>query len=291
MAVIRLRSLGDCVLSTPAFAILKRFRPDLKLSVVVEDRFREVLEGNPDIDDLLPPDAALLRRAGPRLCLNLHGGTRSAWLTRRSGAQFRAGFSHFRFGWIYNVRIPRAQEILSAERKVHTAEHLASAMFHLGAPITEVPGAKLGPLPNGRGSEKPSVIHAAATGAGKAWPADRFVEVARRIQAWGGEAVFIGGAADDLTPFKNFRMLQGAPLSRVKSLLASASIFVGNDSGPAHMAAAFGVPSVVLFGASDPAIWGPWRTPCEVITGGAAGIAGIPVAQVLEALERLRVHA
>ena len=45
----------------------------------------------------------------------------------------------------------------------------------------------------------------------------------------------------------------GAPLAEVKSLLAGASLFVGNDSGPAHMAAAFGVPVVVIFGSSDPA--------------------------------------
>ena len=288
MAIIRLRSLGDCVLSTPAFAILKRFRSDLKLAVVVEDRFREVLKGNPDIDDLLPPVAASLRHAAPRLCLNLHGGTRSAWLTLRSGAQFRGGFAHFRFPWVYNIRIPRAQEILGAERKVHTAEHLASAIFHLGAPITEVPGAKLAAE---RSGSPCAVIHAAATGAGKTWPAENFVEVARRIQAWGSEAVFIGGTADDLAPFQSYRTLQGAPLSHVKSLMASASLFVGNDSGPAHMAAAFGVPSVVLFGSSDPAIWGPWRTPCEVLTGGAAGIAGIPAERVLAALERLRMHA
>jgi len=67
--------------------------------------------------------------------------------------------------------------------------------------------------------------------------------------------------------------------------VAAASLFVGNDSGPAHMAAALGVPAVVIFGASDPAIWGPWRTVSEVV------IAPAGVAQVLEALARLRVAA
>jgi len=56
------------------------------------------------------------------------------------------------------------------------------------------------------------------------------------------------------------------------------------------MAAAFGVPSVVVFGASDPAIWGPWRTPSEVVTA-PGGIADITVDQVLGALARLRVAA
>ena len=49
VAIIRLRSLGDCVLSTPAIHLLKQARPDLKIAVVVEPRFAEVFEGNPDV--------------------------------------------------------------------------------------------------------------------------------------------------------------------------------------------------------------------------------------------------
>ena len=45
VAVVRLRSLGDCVLTTPALEILKRGRPDLRIAVVVEDRFRAGLRG------------------------------------------------------------------------------------------------------------------------------------------------------------------------------------------------------------------------------------------------------
>ena len=51
--VIRLRSLGDCVLTTPALALLKQFRPDLSVAVVVEERFAPLFEGNPDIDRLV----------------------------------------------------------------------------------------------------------------------------------------------------------------------------------------------------------------------------------------------
>ncbi len=48
--------------------------------------------------------------------------------------------------------------------------------------------------------------------------------------------------------------------------MSGASLFVGNDSGPAHMAAAFGVPVVVLFGPSNPVTWAPWRTAAQVMT-------------------------
>jgi len=143
VAVVRLRSLGDCVLTTPALDILRRSRPDLRLSIVVEDRFRALFEDNPDVDDILPPSIAALRQWHPRLCLNLHGGSRSAWMSALSGAEHRAGFGHFRHRYVYNLHIPRAQEILGEERTVHTAEHLASAVFWLGAKVCEIPRAKL----------------------------------------------------------------------------------------------------------------------------------------------------
>ena len=305
VGILRLRSLGDCVLSTPALDILKRYRPDLRLAVMVEDRFRAVYEGNPDVDEILPPRLGALRRWRPMLCLNLHGGGRSAWMTALSGARYRAGFGHFRYRAVYNVHIPRAQEILGVERKVHTAEHVASAVFYLGAPICEIPRAKLvlaQPLSYVRGSDKPAagapvteprtsesgcyaLIHPFATAAGKTWPAANFLAVAQHLTQSGLEPLFIGGGTDDFSPFRAFRVVSGAPLSQIKSLIAGASLFVGNDSGPAHMAAALGVPSVVIFSASDPAIWGPWRTVSEVVTAPAA------VAQVIDALARLRVAA
>ncbi len=304
VAVIRLRSLGDCVLTTPALDILGRARPDLRLAVVVEDRFRAIFEDSPQIEQILPPELGALRRWRPDLCLNLHGGTRSAWLTRLSGARLRAGFAHFRHGFAYNLRIPRAQEILGVERKVHTAEHLASAVFHLGAPVSEIPRARLyasgaglpacPPLENRTGQAgRPAplaVIHPVAATTVKTWPAGRFLEVARHLQQIGFVPAFIGAASDNLTPFRAFRTIQGASLSEIKSLLASAALFIGNDSGPAHMAAAFGLPVIVIFGPSDPAIWGPWRTASEILTS-PSGIEGVQVQQALDALSRLRVAA
>src|SRR5438552_2667160 len=110
IAIIRLRSLGDCVLTTPALRILKSARPDLRIAVVVEDAFAAVFEGNPDVERIVPPVTSEVARFGPDLVLNLHGGTRSAQLTLACRARLRAGFAHFRFSAIYNVRIPRAQE-------------------------------------------------------------------------------------------------------------------------------------------------------------------------------------
>jgi ADP-heptose:LPS heptosyltransferase len=91
-----------------------------------------------------------------------------------------------------------------------------------------------------------------------------------------------------LAPFAAHRTVIGAPLTEIKSLMAGASLFVGNDSGPAHMAAAFQVPVLVIFGASDPDVWYPWRTRSEMLVA-RGRIGALPVAEVLAALERLRV--
>jgi heptosyltransferase-3 len=292
VAIIRLRSLGDCVLTTPALDLLKRFRPDLHLAVVVEPRFRAVFEGNPDVGEILPPATRILRRWRPDLCLNFHGGSRSAWMTVWSGAQFRAGFAHFRRQFAYNVRIPAAQAILNVNRKVHTAEHLASAMFYLGVPPTEIPRARLFPAVEALGpsQRRIAVIHPAASQPSKTWPAVRFLAIATHLREQGLEPVFVGSSTDDLAPFRAFRTIAGAPLSELKRLLASATLFVGNDSGPAHMAAACGLPVVVIFGSSDPAIWGPWRTTAEIVAS-RAGIEEVTVSEVRNALSRLKVVA
>ena len=282
VSVIRLRSLGDCVLTTPALAILKAARPDLRLSIVVDPRFAAIFAGNPDVESVEAPNLRAARGPGSRggdLCLNLHGGSRSMWMTAASMARFRAGFAHHVGAWLYNAKIPRAQRILGEERTVHTAEHLASAMFYLGCPRVEIPRAHLYAERWAEAPERYWVIHPFASAAHKQWPAERFVEAARAVDL---EPVVIGATGDDFSAFSGFRCIAG-PLEQTKQILAGATLFLGNDSGPAHMAAAFGVPVTVLYGSSDPVVWAPWRTRSEVFTG----LIQTSVPQVTAALGRL----
>jgi ADP-heptose:LPS heptosyltransferase len=302
--------LGDSVLTTPALALLKAHRPDLRIGVVAEDRFQAVFEGNPDVDRILSPHALEIFSWRPRLALNLHGGTRSMALTFASGAAIRAGFAHHRYSFIYSHRIPKAQEILGEERVIHTAEHLASAMFWLGVPRAEIPAAKLNVgqtiglcrLRNWAGREADEknrssaplgayvVIHPFAAQPAKTWPAARFIAVAEELHRTGLEPVFLAGPSDDATVFARFTVCKNASLADVKTLIARAQLFIGNDSGPAHIAAAFGVPTVVLFGSSDPFIWAPWRTEARALRH-TGGIGAIEIAEVLDAIHALKVAA
>jgi len=286
VAVIRLRSLGDCVLTTPALSLLKQARPDLEIALVVEDRFRAIFSGNPDVDHLLAPQPAIVGRFRPQLALNFHGGVTSVGLMLAAASGFRAGFAHFRFQPVYNIHIPRAQEILGLDRKVHTAEHLASAMFYLGVPRTDIPRARL--FADSHARRRPyAVLHPFASAADKTWPRENFLAVAPHLEAdFGLEPLFIGGPEDDLSPFAGYSCYQAAPLEQVKSLLAGAGLFIGNDSGPAHIAAAFARPVIVLWGNSDLDNWRPWRTE-NVVLSNSNGIQTIPVSEVLSAMETL----
>ncbi len=76
--MVRLRSMGDCVLTTPAIELLKGARPDLEIGVVVEDRFAAVFEGNPAISATLPPAYGESGAGIPRfasICMAAHAAS------------------------------------------------------------------------------------------------------------------------------------------------------------------------------------------------------------------------
>lgn len=280
VVLVRLRSLGDTVLATPAFSLLRRAMPRANIWVVLEERFAGVLEGQPDIDGVLrlPTSAGAydklrvvraIRSKQPALCLDMHGGSTAAWMTALSGARFRAGFAHFRQRWAYNVRIPRAQEVLGRPERacVHTAEHHAAAVAHLSGSECAVPRARL--CPTQRPSGPPyAVLHAGAAYATKRWKFDHFRAIALELRDQHGlEPVFVAGPSEDDPSGHagDFAVRHGLRLPALMALLSGARLFVGNDSGPAHVAAAYGVPCVVVFGSSASAAWGPWKTAHRIV--------------------------
>ena len=181
--------------------------------------------------------------------------------------------AHFRFRPAYNVRIPRAQEILGTERKVHTAEHLASAIFYLGADGARCRGRGWGGRRPEPGAGRLAVIHACGDGGGKDLAGGEFSAgsgTSEEVRAGAGFHWRGGGRSVGFSRLPD--RARGAAGGNHEHCWPSAALFVGNDSGPAHMAAAFGLPVVVIFGPSDPAIWGPWRTAREVVTA-PGGIA------------------
>ena len=158
---IRLRSLGDTVLSTPLFAALKAWRPDLRIAVLVESPNGEVLIHNPDVDQVLtiPGDpgffkslfsraTALRKIRGARFdcCINLHGGSTSAWLTLLSGSPHRVGLRIFRntFAYTETLDIPARK---ADGTKWHTVEYQMQWLYQLGLPEGTIPPLRVVPAP------------------------------------------------------------------------------------------------------------------------------------------------
>ena len=162
-------------------------------------------------------------------------------------------------------------------------------MFWMGAPRTPIPRARLAHtrLPEFvRGGY--AVLHPFASEPAKTWPAQRFLALATHLRkVCDLEPVFVAASGDDTHAFETFRVWRGAPLSELKGLIAEAQIFIGNDSGPARIAAAYGVPVVAIFGASNPSAWAPWRTEARVLKS-SQGIEGVETAEAIAAVETLR---
>jgi len=288
--IIRLRSIGDIVLLTPALHLLKSWRPDFIISVLVEARFRELLEGNPDVDEILFPGegpikiasrlgaALALRRKKFAVCVNLHGGPTSRFLAKASGTRTSVGFAHFRSPQQYQILVPDARLVLD-QPSLHTAEHQACAFFYLGLPRQEIPRARIFV----RGEHKAwwnerrenlglapgqdyAMVHPTALYATKQWSAEKFAQLAVALeQEMRLKPVFSCGPGEDavLDAVQNASSsaicrLDNSGLGQLAAAFSGARLFVGNDSGPAHIAAALARPLVVIFGSSSSAIWGPW---------------------------------
>jgi len=277
VALLRLRSLGDIVLMTPALAALKAWRPDLRLAAVVESRFAAALAGNPDLAEVIAvaPGAAgrwnavrALRRFRPTLAAGLHGGSSAAILARASGARYRANFAGLRNSWAYNRHVP-PKSPAPGQSRMHTVEHVASLFEALG-----LPEVGLGPLratanDAGRARMRQRLRECGVTGRfaflntearepGMRWPLARFGELAAWLQRERGLASVQasagrGQAADGAV------LLAGTTVEDLIALIAESDLVVGNDGGPVHLAAALGKPVVVLYSTTDVEVWRPWQ--------------------------------
>ena len=133
---------------------------------------------------------------------------------------------------------------------------------------------------------RPMVVHPGSGSPTKNWPAERFVEIMRRLQAAGRETVAVLGEADVAEAavlareLPEMPVLAGLTLTELAATLAECGAFLGNDSGIAHLAAAVGLPTTAIFGPSDADVCAP------------RGRGGVTVLRAPEKeLERLTVAA
>jgi heptosyltransferase-3 len=288
--VVRLRSIGDTVLATPVLHALRRFLPEAQIDILLEDWVAPVLDGFEDIDNVITVErhstaarartARRLRAASYDVAYNLHGGTTSTLLLRTSGATHRVGYATYQYSALYNHAAPGPAELWGQE-KTHSVEQQLALAGWTGVPVSDRPATRLAvteeaaasldgklhaALPRNGGF---SLIHPAAAFETKRWAADKFASIAEYLAAKGLPPVVVA-APDQMQVaaelLGNCSALSDLSLPEVTALASRARLFVGNDSGIAHMAAAVNTPSVVIFGSSNVAHWRPWtRAPSEVV--------------------------
>jgi heptosyltransferase-3 len=258
--LIRSGGIGDCILSLPALERLKAdytevwVPSDIVPLIRFADSARPIastgldLMGLPGID---PPRALVEKLRSFDSIVSWYGANRDEFQaqTRQLGLPFQ-----------FFSALPTAGE------KVHAADFFLRQAGGKGVAIPRIdcPGTVRGDF---------AVIHPFSGSSRKNWPVERFRELSERL-AW--PVQWSAGPQEQLDGAVRFENLY-----ELACWLAAARVYIGNDSGITHLAAAAGVPVVAIFGPTDPAIWAPRGERVRAVTG---KLAEITVDQVLDAL-------
>jgi lipopolysaccharide heptosyltransferase II len=293
--VVRLRSIGDTVLTTPSLIALRRFLPNAEIDVLLEDWVAPVLEGFREIDNVITVSrkskksrfeaARQIRRNKYDVAFNLHGGTTGTFFVRVSGARHRVGFAHYSYKCLYNHLLSSSVDFW--QRKIlHSAEQQLALLGFVGVPVEDRPKSRLDVTEEAKNSieeklqseirnpkSKIALLHPVAASDTKQWATENFARVAEFLQTKGFQAVAVA-TKNERAVLENLKNLSKATiptfddlsLPEITALAARAGVFVGNDSGIAHIAAAAGTPTVVVFGSSNRDHWRPWTdAPNEIV--------------------------
>jgi hypothetical protein len=184
--------------------------------------------------------------------------------------------------------------VVRGDGTVHAAHEYARAVGWAAAWDDLVAAAALGaPATRGASGTRLLVVHRGAGAPAKRWQESGFARLAAWWHASGGEVVEILGPAEHgLEPLAGVRVLREQPLAAVAEALRAADAYVGNDSGPSHLAGALGTPGVVLFGPTDPARWRPLSPRLRVLRAAPAsrladGLWDPPAEAVVDCLAAL----
>jgi heptosyltransferase-3 len=331
--VVKLRHHGDVLLTSPVFSVLKRAAPACEIDALVYRDTAPMLDGHPALSRIVTIDRAwkelgLARQATEEwrllsdlrarrydLIVHLTEHPRGAWLARWLGPRWsvapyrrsrlwRGSFSHF----YPHVSNPRR----------HTVETNLDALRRLGIQPAEedrkvvlVPGEEAEVhvdellIRHGLNDRKYVHIHPASRWLFKCWTPDKVAQLADALSTRGLAVVFTAAPdAREKTMLAEILAQVRLPvtdlsgqlsLKELAALAGRASLFVGVDSAPMHIAAAMATPCVALFGPSGEIEWGPWRTAHRIVLSDAhpcrpCGLDGCGGGKISECLTTLPVR-
>ncbi len=311
--LIRLKSIGDVLLTLPAVNAVRANFPDAKLTFLTSAENASLLRGFREVNEVIALDRAALKRplrAAPeffRLLRKIRSGKFShvvdfqgygetAWLARLTGAPQRWGvvYSTGR-RWAYTQGMKRAENLHPANGHL---ELLRQCGLNIGAAKNEfvLPDdahaaaqkffaeQKLSP-------ERPTLFLQPFTSSPhKNWPLENFLALARAWQARGGQVIFGGGPADreklSAAAAAGFAISAGVPLLVTGGLMQLSTLVVGGDTGAVHLAVALGRRVVMLMasltsGSPHPFGHAEWALVAE----DNLAVPGIPLARVIAVCE------
>jgi lipopolysaccharide heptosyltransferase I len=285
LLIIKPSSFGDIVHALPVLRLLKRHWPHALIDWLVKEEWAELLVDQPAINEVLrfPKKFSAwrdmrrsLRERGYDLVIDLQGLLRSGFAGLLTQAQARVGFADGREGsrWCYTKRIQCSPEA------IHAVDRNIDVLRQLGVPVD---GPVTFPLTVPAAAarwvediwrrelivdqEYTVVLHPAARGETKRWPAERFAQVADQLSTSIGARIILVAAKEQIghvdEVMRHVRAhainLAGASsLLELAALMKKASLVISNDSGPMHLAAAVGTSVIGLFGPTDPRRIGPY---------------------------------
>lgn len=279
---MRLRLLGDIVFTIPAVAMFKERFPGSRVHYVVEERFREVAALIPGVDNVITVprrrrwrDILAFRRRirelGLQTVIDFHSGPGSALLTRATGARLRVGYRTPNRNWAYHRLIDRSLPGPPLHSVLNQARLLEALGFDAADPPPYPPilsgslsvSSRLAPL---KDLYPKVVLHLGAGNCFRDWGEDHFSDLARRLAADKATIVLIGRSTEERQRAARLSRLPGVhdlsgplPVRELLALIAAATVYVGADSGPLHLASLTATPLVALYGPNSPAVSGPWR--------------------------------
>jgi len=292
--VVKLRSIGDTVLSTPSLIALRRHAPEAEIDILLEDWVAPLLEGYDGVNVIgmstgigaRLATVSRLRKRNYDVAFNLHGGTTSTFLTRASGAKHRFGNADYQYPFLYNHLLSSPADFWGRD-KMHSAEQQLALVGSAGVSVEDLPKTKLtvtaealrsvesriglSEISNSR--SEIALLHPGTAFETKQWPTGNFAQVAEYLTNKGLIVIAIAsqpesGILTELSSATKVPILtfDDLTLPEITALASKARIFIGNDSGIAHIAAAVQTPTVVIFGSSNRTHWRPWSdAPNEIV--------------------------
>ncbi|MFL6566527.1 MAG: putative lipopolysaccharide heptosyltransferase III [Burkholderiales bacterium] len=326
--VIKLRHHGDVLLAAPVLSALKA--RGVEVDALVYEDTAPMLQGHPALSQLhvvgrkWKADGALSRLLKERrlfadlkkrsygLVVHLSEQPRGAWLARTLGARYsvapkiagRGAFWAKSFTHLFPIA-PRRHMVevnLDALRRIGVQPEPAERK------VAFVPGLDAEKKARGLVNEPFIHLHPASRWHFKCWPPQKNAELIDRLAAEGHRVVMTAAPDPEETALieailakaksRPLNLAGKLTIKELGALAGRATLFVGVDSMPMHLAAAMGTPTVALFGPSGEAEWGPWNVPNRVVRSahtcrpcGLDGCGGGKVSDCLTVLSVEAVHA